>query len=70
MYCFTSGLAAVHARDCLLIARALTMKCAKTPLVEALDMLLLSDGTELPRSYSASDVYALTTFPQYVFVTL
>jgi hypothetical protein len=70
LYCFTSGLAAVHARDCMLIARALTMKCAKTPLEEALRMLLLADCTELPRSYSASDVYAITTFPHYVFVTI
>ena len=40
LYCFTSGFAIAHAKDCHLIARALNMKCDKGPLVNALELLL------------------------------
>jgi hypothetical protein len=59
LYCFVSGLAVVHARDCCMIARALNMKCEKNPLVNAFEHLLQLDGNEEPRSYSALDVYSL-----------
>jgi hypothetical protein len=59
LYCFASGLAVVHARDCCVIARALNMKCEYFSLINALDLLLQLDGNEEPRSYSASDVYSL-----------
>lgn len=59
LYCFTSGFAFVHVRDCYLIARALNMKCDKGSLVNALELLLQLHETERPRNYSASDVYSL-----------
>jgi hypothetical protein len=59
LYCFASGLAVVHARDCCIIARALNMKCDYFSLMNALELLLQLDGNEEPRSYSASDVYSL-----------
>jgi hypothetical protein len=59
LYCFTSGLAFVHARDCQMIARSLLMKCSKRPLINALEMLMLLDDFDEPRNYSALDVYSL-----------
>lgn len=59
LYCFASGLAVVHARDCCIIARALNMKCDNSSLVNALELLLQLDSKEEPRSYSATDVYSL-----------
>jgi hypothetical protein len=59
LYCFTSGFAVAHARDCFLIARALNMKCDHGPLVNALELLLQLNEAEEPRNYSAQDVYSL-----------
>jgi hypothetical protein len=59
LYCFTSGFAIAHAKDCHLIARALNMKCDKGPLVNALELLLQVHETEKPRNYSAEDAYSL-----------
>jgi hypothetical protein len=59
LYCFSSGLAFVHARDCQLIARSLHMKCSKRPLINVLEILQQLDDSDEPRSYSALDVYSL-----------
>jgi hypothetical protein len=59
LYCFTSGLAIIHARDCQLIALSLNMKCSKRRLISAMEVLLQLQDAEEPRSYSASDVYSL-----------
>jgi len=59
LYCFTSGLDVVHARDCHLIARALNLQCDEKQLTSALELLQHPNDAEEPRSYSALDAYSL-----------
>jgi hypothetical protein len=59
LYCFTSGFAIIHARDCLMIARALNMKCERSTLATAIEFLMHPNDAQEPRDYSASDVYSL-----------